>query len=252
MHCSPLEQSTVCLLTPFYLVSRLHLLLYVPTPILQLRHPLPPLTLHFTIHMNPDDPPQDPPPAAPPPTQATQNPLQPLAGALPADAFQTLHSVLSSFDQRMGSLDQRVSSVEQDVVTAQQMRGFVQTAFSNTQFVVNPSTGTHSTTPSARMNPPKITLQPFSGRANENVRGWLSTIEDSLHESLVPRDNWTYYVAPMLQDSAQHWYHARKAANNDQAPRWDTLRAALIEHFDPPARIDELHQQTLGCATNPW
>jgi len=75
------------------------------------------------------------------------------------------------------------------------------------------------------MNPPKITLQPFAGRANENVRGWLSTIEDSLHESSVPRDNWTYYVTLMFRDAAQHWYHAHKTANNDQAPRWDVLRA---------------------------
>jgi len=45
----------------------------------------------------------------------------------------------------------------------------------------------------------------------------------------------------MFCDAAQHWYHARKTANNNQAPRWDILRTALLEHFDPPARIDELH-----------
>ncbi len=123
--------------------------------------------------MNPDEP--LPPGASVGGSQSS--PLEPLGGALPPEAFQALHAVLSTFDQRTGTFDQRVGTVENTVFTSQHMKKFIQSAFSNAQFTINASAGAPSSAPPVRINPPKITLQLFSGRTNENVRGWLSTVK---------------------------------------------------------------------------
>ena len=161
------------------------------------------------------------------------SPLETLATVLPQEAFTAIQTVLNN-------LDQRISAVESSIVTSQQLQKIIQSVFSNAHFTINASAGTPPTQIPACVNPPEITLSPFFGKASENIRIWISITEDSLCASQVPRDNWTYYVSPMLRGAALLWYHAKKMANNDQAPHWDELRQAMLDYWDPPGRIDEL------------
>ena len=113
--------------------------------------------------------------------------LEALATVLLQEAFTAIQAVLSN-------LDQRISAVESSIVTPQHLQNNIHSALSNTHFTVNASWEAPPTQIPARLDPPEITLSPLSG--SQNIRLWISMTEDSMLASQVPRDNWTYYVAP--------------------------------------------------------
>jgi hypothetical protein len=94
-----------------------------------------------------------------------------------------------------------------------------------------------------------MTLQPFSGKQNENVQAWISLAEEALTASQVPKDLWTYVVVQSLWDGAATWYIAKKRENNDQTLPWEDMKKAMVEQWDNPARINELRMRldTLLC-----
>ncbi|KAH8991593.1 hypothetical protein EDB92DRAFT_667782 [Lactarius akahatsu] len=47
-------------------------------------------------------------------------------------------------------------------------------------------------------------------------------------------------MALMLHNAALLWYHAKRMANNDQAPHWDNLQQAMLDYWNDPAPIDGL------------
>ena len=73
----------------------------------------------------------------------------------------------------------------------------------------------------ARVDPPEITLSYFSGKVSENICLWITITENSLCTTQVPCDNWSYYAASVLRDTAMHWYYAKKMNNSGQTLPWD-------------------------------
>jgi hypothetical protein len=157
-------------------------------------------------------------------------PLEALETALPREAFTALQAVLINLDQRLRVAESRVT---------RQLQASLYSALSNAHFTVNVTACAHPAQIPA-LDPPEITLSSFSGKASENIRVWISIMEDSLCVTQVPRENWSCYAAAMLRDTAAHWYYAKKMANNGQTLPWDVLRQAMIDHWDHPGRIDEL------------
>jgi hypothetical protein len=122
-----------------------------------------------------------------------------------------MEAVLTSFDQRF-------QAVEHALVSSQSIQNAIQSGFANTNFRITVPTTT-APAPSAppvqppRLSAPRMTLQPFSGRQNENVQAWISLAEEALTASQVPKDLWTYVVVQSLRDGAATWYIAKKREN---------------------------------------
>ena len=47
----------------------------------------------------------------------------------------------------------------------------------------------------------------------------------------------------LLREGAQTFYLAKKQLNNDKALTWEEFRTALLNEYESPTRIDELHSQ---------
>jgi hypothetical protein len=175
------------------------------------------------------------------------NPFETLQAGLAPDVYQAMEAVLTSFDQRFQAL-------EHTVVSSQSIQSAIQNSFASTNFRINVPTAA-APAPSAssiqppRLSAPRMTLQPFSGRQNENVQAWISLAEEALTTSQVPKDLWTYVVVQSLREAATTWYIAKKRKNNDQTLPWDDMKKAMLEQWDNPARINELHMRldTLPC-----
>jgi invasion protein IalB len=84
-----------------------------------------------------------------------------------------MEAVLTSFDQRF-------QAVEHALVSSQSIQNAIQSGFANANFRITVPTTT-APAPSAppvqppRLSAPRMTLQPFSGRQNENVQAWIVT-----------------------------------------------------------------------------
>ena len=155
------------------------------------------------------------------------SPLEAHLGPAPAeDPLPAIHQMLQNLHQRM-------TVVEERTATAQAL---LQTALTAAQANATPP----APPPPMRLSLLKITLQTYSGRCNENLQAWLGMAEDCLQDSNYPRDRWTVAVAPMFKDAALTWYYATKTENNNQAPHWDDLKQKLLNHFEPPARQNEM------------
>ncbi|KAN0139598.1 hypothetical protein V8E53_002627 [Lactarius tabidus] len=175
------------------------------------------------------------------------NPFETLQAGLAPDVYQAMEAVLTSFDQCFQAL-------EHTVVSSQSIQSAIQNGFASTNFRIHVPT-TAALAPSApsiqppHLSAPRMTLQPFSGRQNENVQAWISLAEEALTASQVLKDLWTYVVVQSLREAAATWYIARKRENNDQTLPWDDMKKAMLEQWDNPTRINELHMRldTLPC-----
>jgi hypothetical protein len=175
------------------------------------------------------------------------NPFETLQVGLAPDVYQAMEVVLTSFDQHFQAL-------EHTIVSLQSIQNAIQTGFVSANFCINVPTAT-APVPSASSIQPLclsalcVTLQPFSGKQNENIQAWISLAEEALTASQVPKDLWTYVVVQSLQDTAATWYIAKKHENNNQTLPWDDMKKAMIEQWDNPMQINKLSMclDTLSC-----
>ncbi|KAH9012046.1 hypothetical protein EDB84DRAFT_1436598 [Lactarius hengduanensis] len=140
------------------------------------------------------------------------------------DTLQAIHGMLQN-------LHQRVSVVETQATVLQNH------ANQQAQPVQAPAAAPVSP---ARTGPPRLSLQPYAGKGDENLQAWLNTAEDALRDMSHPRDRWTVAIAPYFREQALVWYQATRVENNHQAPHWDDLKPKLLSHFEPPACLNEL------------
>ena len=173
------------------------------------------------------------------------NPFETLQAGLPSDVYQAMEAIFTSFDQCFQAL-------EHTLVSSQSIQNAIQSGFASTNFCIT-TPAAPVTVPSApsvqRLSAPHMTLQPFSGKPNENVQAWISLAEEALTASQVPMDLWTYVVVQSLREGAATWYIAKKQENNDQTLSWDDMKQAMVTQWNNPARINELRMclDTLPC-----
>jgi hypothetical protein len=124
------------------------------------------------------------------------NPFETLQAGLAPDVYQAMEAVLTSFDQHFQAL-------EHTVVSSQSIQSAIQNGFASTNFCINVPTAAAPAPLALSIQPPHLsapcmTLQPFSGRQNENVQAWISLAEEALTTSQVLKDLWTYVVVQSL------------------------------------------------------
>ena len=102
------------------------------------------------------------------------------------------------------------------------------------------------------LSAPQMTLQPFSGKPNGNVKVWLVLAKEALTGSDVPKDHWTYVVVQALRDVASTWYIAKQQENQNRTPNWDEMKKLMLEQWDNPAQVNELCMRLdkLTCTRN--
>lgn len=91
-----------------------------------------------------------------------------------------------------------------------------------------------------------MTLLPFAGKQNDNVQNWIGLAEDTFTASHVNLDNWAYMIAQAFHKPALTWYYSQKQANNNRAPAWNVLKQAMLDHWNNPARMNELQMRLNG------
>lgn len=183
------------------------------------------------------------------------SPLATLQNGMMQDTYQAIELIFEQFDQRIATL-------ENAVISTQGIQNSIQQGLANASFHVAiptppvpapalPPTVAPSTHP-VRLSAPQMTLQPFSGKPNENVKAWLVLAEEALTGSDVPKDHWTYVVVQALRDAASTWYIAKRQENQNRTPNWDEMKKSMLEQWDNPARVNELHMQLdeLTCTGN--
>jgi hypothetical protein len=170
-------------------------------------------------------------------------PFEVLQAGFNPEMFNAMHTVFHGFEQQ-------IRAVEHHVDTSQGIGSAIQARFSNANFHINiPSTAPPLTSATVtRLTLPRMALQPFAGKTNENVQVWIGMAEDALTASQVPRDNWTFMVAQSLREPALTWYYAQKQASQGCAPHWDDMKKAMLDHWDNPARVNELRMRLNSVA----
>jgi hypothetical protein len=164
---------------------------------------------------------------------AAMNPMGILQAGFSPKMFVAMQSIFHGFEQRF-------IAMENNVVPSQGIENAIQSGFAHSNFHINVSLAAPLPTVTSCPDPPRMTLQPFAGKKNENVQAWIGLAEDMLTASQVHWDNWTYMVAQSLREPALTWYYAQKQANHNSAPTWDNLKQAMLHHWNNPARINEL------------
>ena len=160
-------------------------------------------------------------------------PIEVLQAGFTPEMFHAMRSIFHGFEQRF-------RAVESNMITSQSFQNAIATGFTNTHLTITAPTTVPPLSSASRANPPRTTVQPFSGRANENVTAWISLVEDTFDAGQVPKDQWTRYAAQYFREAALSWYHGQKKGNQDRAPYWDDLKLAMMDHWAHPAKADEL------------
>lgn len=181
----------------------------------------------------------DPDENLPPATGQAGNPVRTAADVLQEGLGPEMFGAMQSI---FGGFEQQLRAVQHSVNTSQGIAGAIQTGFANIN-VPQTAAPPPAAAPITRLPPPRIVLQPFTGKTNENVQAWVGMAEDALTASQVPRDHWTFMVAQALREPALTWYYAQKQANQGRAPHWDNLRQIMLDQWDNPARINELRMR---------
>jgi hypothetical protein len=172
-----------------------------------------------------------------------RTPADVLRAGLTPELFGAMQTIFHGFEQQFIAVDQHIS-------LTQGIEHAIQTGFANTKLSVNINQPAQPPpAPPSLLTPLRMTLQPFSGKANENVQSWLGMIEDVLTASRVPRENWTYLAAQVLREPALTWYFARKRANQNRVLHWDELKPAMQHQWDNPSRVNELRMRLDGLIT---
>jgi hypothetical protein len=173
----------------------------------------------------------------------TATPFEVLQAGFNPEMFNAMCTVFHGFEQQIRAVEHRVD-------TSQGIGSAIQAGFSNANFHINiPSTVPPLASAAVtRLTPPRMALQPFAGKTNENVQVWIGMAEDALTASQVPRDNWTFMVAQSLREPALTWYYAQKQASQGRAPHWDDMKKAMLDHWDNPARVNELRMRLNSVA----
>jgi hypothetical protein len=154
------------------------------------------------------------------------NPFETLQVGLAPDVYQAMEAVFTSFDQCS-------QAMEHTIVSSQSIQSAIQNGFASANFRINVPTAAVPA-PSAppvqppHLSTPRMTLQTFSGKQDENVQAWISLAEEALTASQVPKDLWTYVVVQSLRDGAATWYIVKKHKNNDQTLPWDDMKKAIV------------------------
>ena len=153
------------------------------------------------------------------------------------EMFGAIQSVFGDFEQHFQAVDLQVSLL-------QGVEGAIQNGFANSTFNINPTINvpppTHTGTSVSLLSPPRMNIQPFSGKPSENIQSWLSMTEEVLTASRLSRDNWTYMATQALREPALTWYLAQKRANQNRVLHWDDLKKAMENQWAHPARVNEL------------
>src|ERR1700761_5230323 len=144
---------------------------------------------------------------------AAATPLETLQAGVAPDTFHAMEAIFDRFDQRF-------AIIEGAIITAQGIQNAIHDGFASANFNINvpPTTVPQSqptTVAPARLSAPRMTLQPFSGKGDENVQAWITLAEEALTASQVPRDHWTYVVVQSLRGAASTWYLAKRKENHD-------------------------------------
>jgi len=92
----------------------------------------------------------------------------------------------------------------------------------------------------------KTSMPVFKGTYLEDVRSWMSIVEDQLRLHNVPYAEWAIAASSSLKDEALSWYIELKKTNGDRAPTWTQLTRLLIQKADSPYRVDELRARLLS------
>ncbi len=116
------------------------------------------------------------------------------AGFTP-EMFHAMRSIFHGFEQRF-------RAVESNMITSQSFQNAIATGFTNTHLTITAPMTVPPLSSASRANPPRTTIQPFSGRANENVTAWISLVEDAFDTGQVPKDQWTRYAAQYFRVAA--------------------------------------------------
>ncbi|KAG7450070.1 uncharacterized protein BT62DRAFT_622295 [Guyanagaster necrorhizus] len=114
--------------------------------------------------------------------------------------------------------------MQQNPYSILQLQEALQTALTGANFTVQ----TAATNAGGRPSTLRIDLPIFKGTHSENVRAWLSILDDQLSTSHIAVADRTVSASGLLRDNAQTWYLALKRANNDCPLSWDDFRAALL------------------------
>ena len=180
---------------------------------------------------------------------AAATPLETLQAGVAPDTFHAMEAIFDRFDQRF-------AIIEGAIITAQGIQNAIHDGFASANFNINvpPTTVPQSqpnTVAPARLSAPRMTLQPFSGKGDENVQAWITLAEEALTASQVPRDHWTYVVVQSLRGAASTWYLAKRKENHDVTPPWSEMKKAMQEQWDNPARINELRLRLEELSRDP-
>ncbi len=166
--------------------------------------------------------------------------LAQLATILTPEAYHALEPILQSLATCVISAENAANAAQHNLAQQNpfpipQLQEALQTALAGANFKVQ----TAATNAGGRPSTLCIDLPVFKGTHNENIRAWLSILDDQLSASHITVADHTISASGLLRDNAQTWYLALKQANNDRPLSWDDFHAALWE-FDSPTRIDEL------------
>ncbi len=168
--------------------------------------------------------------------------LAQLAAILTPEAYHALEPILQSLATHVISAENAANTVQQNLAQQNpfpipQLQEALQMALAGANFTVQTAATNAGGCPSTLC----IDLPVFKGTRNENICAWLSILDDQLSASHIAVADRTVSASGLLHDNAQTWYFALKWANNDRLLSWDNFCAALLQEFDSPTRIDELH-----------
>jgi hypothetical protein len=180
---------------------------------------------------------------------APLSPLATLQTGMSPETFQAMEMIFDQFDQCF-------AAIENAIMMTQGIQNSIQQGLAGANFHIAvpsmpppPPASAPAPAPAAptihpaRLSAPRMTLQPFYGKPNENIQAWLILAEEALTASDVPKDHWTYVVVQSLRGAASTWYIAKQQENNDKTPDWDEMKKSMLEQWDNPARINELHMR---------
>ena len=138
-------------------------------------------------------------------------PIEVLQAGFTPEMFHAMRSIFHGFEQWFRAM-------ESNMITSQSFQNTIATGFTNTHLTITAPTTVPPLSSASRANPPRTTVQPFSGRVNENVTAWISLVEDAFDAGQVLKDQWTCYAAQYFREAALSWYHGQKKGNQDRAP----------------------------------
>ncbi|KAK0498794.1 hypothetical protein EDD18DRAFT_1375962 [Armillaria luteobubalina] len=168
--------------------------------------------------------------------------LAQLATVLSLEAYHALEPIMQSLATRFISTENAANIAQQNLAQQNplpQLQEALQMAFAGANFTIQ----TSGTNAGGRASTLRIDLPVFKGTRNENIRAWLSILDDQLSASHIAVADRTVSASGLLHDNGQTWYLALKQTNNDRPLSWDDFCAALLQEFDSPTRIDELRSE---------